>query len=262
AMGLDGAGLATLLSRIATMVAMFLYPALAQSLRMAWPADWTAPGLMPEVKRLLGIGIHSGGLNLCEVTGFSVGSLMMGWLGVNELAAHQIAITCAATTFMVPLGIGQAVGVRVGQARGAGRFDEIRAIVHGTLGMTLGVAVFFALVYFNLGAWIAGWFTNDAQVLALTAQLLVLAGVFQIFDGIQVASSGALRGFADTKVPFLFGILAYWVVAVPVSDLAAFRFDLGARGIWMGFVVGLAVAAAALAWRLLAKCSAHPEAHR
>jgi MATE family multidrug resistance protein len=163
---------------------------------------------------------------------------------------------------MVPLGIGQAVGVRVGQARGAGRFGEIRAIVHGTLGMTLGVGVFFAAVYLTLGAWIAGLFTDAPQVLALTTQLLVLAGVFQIFDGIQIASSGALRGFADTKVPFLFGILAYWVVALPVSYLAAFQFDLGARGIWMGFVVGLAVAATALVARLLAKCSAHPETPR
>lgn len=262
AMGIDGAGLATLLSRIATMIAMFLYPALAESLRAAWPTDWTAPGLMPEVKRLLGIGIHSGGLSLCEVTGFSFGSLMMGWLGVTELAAHQIALTCAATTFMVPLGIGQAVSVRVGQARGAGRFGEIRAIVHGTLGMTLGIAMLFAAVYLTLGSWIAGWFTEDPAVRALTAQLLILAGVFQVFDGIQIASSGALRGFGDTKIPFLFGILAYWVVALPVSHLAAFHFGLGASGIWIGFVVGLGVAAVALATRLLAKCSAHPETPR
>jgi MATE family multidrug resistance protein len=262
AMSLDGAGLATLLSRIATMVAMLLYPAMESRLHAAWPSDWTAPGLLPEIQRLLGIGIHSGGLSLCEVTGFSFGSLMMGWLGVTELAAHQIALTCAATTFMVPLGIGQAVSVRVGQARGAGRFGEIRAIVHGTLGMTLGIAVLFAAVYLTLGSWIAGCFTNDPAVKALTAQLLVLAGVFQVFDGIQIASSGALRGFGDTKIPFLFGILAYWVVALPVSHLAAFHFGLGASGIWMGFVVGLAVAAAALATRLLAKCSAHPETPR
>jgi MATE family multidrug resistance protein len=262
AMGLDGAGLATLLSRIATMVAMLLYPALESRLHAAWPSDWTAPGLLPEIQRLLGIGIHSGGLSLCEVTGFSFGSLMMGWLGVTELAAHQIALTCAATTFMVPLGIGQAVSVRVGQARGAGRFGEIRTIVHGTLGMTLGIAVLFAAVYLTLGSWIAGCFTDDPAVKALTAQLLVLAGVFQVFDGIQIASSGALRGFGDTKIPFLFGILAYWVVALPVSHLAAFHFGLGASGIWIGFVVGLAIAAVALATRLLAKCSAHPETPR
>jgi len=96
----------------------------------------------------------------------------------------------------------------------------------------------------------------------LTAQLLVLAGVFQVFDGIQIASSGALRGFGDTKIPFLFGILAYWIVALPVSHLAAFHFGLGASGIWIGFVVGLGVAAVALATRLLAKCSAHPETPR
>jgi MATE family multidrug resistance protein len=262
AMGLDGAGLATLLSRVATLVAMILYPAMATSLRAAWPSDWFGPGLMPEVKRLLGIGIHSGGLSLCEVTGFSFGSLMIGWIGVNELAAHQIAITIAATTFMVPLGIGQAVGVRVGQARGAGRLNEIRTIVHGTLGMTLGVGVFFALLYLTLGSWIASWFTNDPAVRSLTVQLLVLAGVFQIFDGIQIASAGALRGFGDTKIPFLIGIFAYWIVALPVSHLAAFRFAEGAPGIWMGFVVGLAVAAVALAGRLLAKCSAYPEPAR
>jgi MATE family multidrug resistance protein len=262
AMGLDGAGLATLLSRIAAMAAMLLYPAMESRLHAAWPTDWTAPGLFPEIQRLLGIGIHSGGLNLCEVTGFSFGSLMMGWLGVTELAAHQIAITCAATTFMVPLGIGQAVSVRVGQARGAGRFGEIRTIVHGTLGMTLGIGVLFALVYLTLGSWIAGWFTDDPAVKVLTAQLLVFAGVFQVFDCIQIASSGALRGFGDTKVPFLFGILAYWVVALPVSHLAAFQFGFGAPGIWIGLVVGLGVAAVALTTRLLAKCSAHPETPR
>jgi MATE family multidrug resistance protein len=178
------------------------------------------------------------------------------------LAAHQIAITCAATTFMVPLGIGQAVSVRVGQARGAGRLGEIRTIVHGTLGMTLGIAVLFAMVYLTLGSWIAGWFTVDPAVKVLTAQLLVFAGIFQVFDCIQIASSGALRGFGDTKVPFLFGILAYWVVALPVSHLAAFQFGFGAPGIWIGLVVGLGVAALALTTRLLAKCSAHPETPR
>ena len=86
-------------------------------------------------------------------------------------------------------------------------------------------------------------------------QLLVLAGVFQIFDGIQIVSSGGLRGFRDTKIPFLMGVLSYWVVALPVSWFAAFRWGFGARGIWMGFVVGLAVAAIALSSRLFKKVS-------
>jgi MATE family multidrug resistance protein len=123
----------------------------------------------------------------------------------------------------------------------------------------------FAAGYLLLGNAIAAGFTPDVAVRALTVQLLVLAGVFQIFDGIQVVSSGALRGFADTKVPFLIGILSYWVVALPVSWLAAFHFGFGAPGIWLGFVVGLGVAAVSMSSRLLRKCnrlnvspSAHP----
>ena len=255
AMGLEGAGLATLLSRIATMAGMLLYPALSVSLRTAWPTHWTAPGLMPEVKGLLGIGIHTGGINLCEVTGFSFGSLMMGWLGTVPLAAHQIAITCAATTFMVPLGIGQAVSVRVGRARGAGRLAEIPAIVHGTLGMTACIAVVFATGYLLGGRWIASCFTTDPAVLALTVQLLVLAGIFQIFDGIQIASTGGLRGFADARVPLLIAFVAYWILALPISYLAAFQAGFGAPGIWMGFVAGLAVTAVAMSARLLFKCA-------
>jgi multidrug resistance protein, MATE family len=255
AMGLDGAGLATLLSRIATMFGMLAYPALSASMHAAWPADWTAPGLVSEIKKLLGIGIHTGGINLCEVTGFSLGSLMMGWIGTVPLAAHQIAITCAATTFMVPLGLGQAVCVRVGQARGAERFREIPAIVHGALGMTLGIAIVFATGYLLGGRWIASCFTSDPAVLALTAQLLVLAGVFQIFDGIQITSTGALRGFADTRVPLVIAFVAYWVLALPVCYLAAFPGGLGAPGIWMGFVTGLGVTALAMGARLLFKCA-------
>jgi MATE family multidrug resistance protein len=234
---------------------MLAYPALSESLRASWPSSWTAPGLIPEIKKLLGIGIHSGGINLCEVTGFSFGSLMMGWIGTVPLAAHQIAITCAATTFMVPLGIGQALCVRVGQARGAERRETIPHIVHGGLGMTLGIAVVFAATYLLGGRWIASGFTTDPAVLALTVQLLVLAGIFQIFDGIQIASTGGLRGFADARVPLLIAFVAYWILALPVSYLAAFQAGFGAPGIWMGFVTGLAVTAVAMSARLLFKCA-------
>ena len=148
---------------------------------------------------------------------------------------------------------------------GASRAKRIPSIVHSALGLTAGVMALFAAGYFLLGNEIAAGFTPDVAVRALTVQLLVLAGVFQIFDGIQVVSSGALRGFADTKIPFLIGIISYWVVALPVSWLAAFQFGFGALGVWVGFVVGLGVAAASMSTRLLRKCkrlnispSAHP----
>jgi MATE family multidrug resistance protein len=254
AMGLEGAGLATLLSRVATMVGVMLYPAMAQSLRAAWPTDWLAPGLLAETRSQLEIGIHTAGLNLSEVGSFSLGSLMVGWLGVVPLAAHQIAISCASTTFMVPLGLAQAVSVRVGHARGAKRPDEIPAIVDSTLGLTFCIMAFFAAVFLLLGEEIAREFTADGAVRALTVRLLILAGVFQIFDGIQIVSSGALRGFADTKVPFVIGVIAYWVVALPVSWFAAFPLQGGAPGIWAGYVAGLGLAAVAMWMRLHKKC--------
>jgi MATE family multidrug resistance protein len=251
AMGLTGAGLATLLARIAVMAAMFAYPAISRSLRAAWPSDWFAGGIRASVGRIMAIGLPAGGLHLCEVSGFAFGSIMMGWIGVVPLAAHQIAITCAATTFMVPLGLSQAVCVRIGQARGAGKTDRLRAISFGALGLAVGFMGVFVVVFMVCGRVIAGWFVADPQVVLLTAQLLLIAGIFQIFDGIQVVSVGALRGYEDTRMPMYIGILSYWVVALPVSWFAGFVLGWGARGVWFGFVVGLAVAAATLLPRLI-----------
>ena len=251
AMGLTGAGLATLLARIVVMAAVFAYPLLSRSLREAWPSDWFAGGAGVAIARILSIGLPAGALHLCEVSGFAMGSLMMGWLGVIPLAAHQIAITCGATTFMVPLGLSQAVCVRVGRARGAGHQERLRPIIFGALGLAVVVMGMFAVVFMLCGKSISGWFVSDPQVVFLTSQLLFIAGVFQIFDGVQVVSSGALRGFEDTRIPMFIGILSYWVVVLPVSWVAGFALGGGAQGVWFGFVVGLVVAAGALLWRVL-----------
>ncbi len=250
AMGLEGAALATLLARIAVTIAVFAYPPLSQALRTAWPKNWTAPGAGLAARKILALGLPAGALHLCEVSGFAFGSIMMGWLGVAPLAAHQIAITCAATTFMVPLGLAQAVCVRVGHARGGGRFDRLRPIIAGAIGLAVLFMSVFVVVFTLFGKEIAAWFVSDSAVVLLTAQLLLMAGVFQIFDGIQAVCSGALRGFEDTRVPMFIGVLSYWIVALPVSWFAAFVREAGAPGVWLGFVVGLAVAAATLLARV------------
>lgn len=250
AMGLEGAGLATLLARAAATVALFAYVLSSEALKFSRPARWFAPGLAGDLRPLVLIGLPVGGLHFCEVSGFAFGSLMMGWISVDALAAHQIAITCAATTFMLPLGISQAVSVRVGQARGAQRLDRCRPIVLGAMGVTLAIMAGFALIFILAGRVIAGWFIPSEAIIVLTAQLLLIAGIFQLFDGIQIVSSGALRGFEDTRAPMLIGAFAYWVIALPLSGTLAFGAGVGAPGIWMGFVAGLAVAAGLLFFRL------------
>ncbi len=254
AMGLAGAGLATLIARMAAMAAVFAYPSLSHRLRSGWPRPLFVPGMAASARRILAIGLPAGMLHLCEVSGFAFGSLMMGWIGVTALAAHQVAITCAATTFMVPLGLSQAACVRVGHARGSRQTSRLKPIIFGALGLAILIMSVFAIAFVLCGPRIAGWFVAEPDVVKLSASLLVLAGVFQIFDGIQVVSSGILRGFEETRMPMFIGIVSYWMVALPVSWAAAFKFGYGAPGIWAGFVTGLAVAAGALLWRVLRKC--------
>ena len=250
-MGLDGAGLATLLARVITAILMFSYVLLSPALRVSRPVKWLAGGLWPEMRPLLAIGLPAGTMHLSEVSGFAFGSLMMGWLGINAMAAHQIAITCAGTTFMIPLGLSQAVSVRVGHARGAGEAERCRPIIFGALGLAVVTMAGFAVMFLTAGKLIAGWFVAAPAIVLLAARLMRMAAWFQIFDGIQIVCSGALRGFEDARMPMIIGILAYWVVALPVSYVSAFRLGSGAEGVWFGFVMGLAVAATALFIRVL-----------
>jgi len=177
----------------------------------------------------------------------------MGWIGTAALAAHQIAITCAATTFMFPLGISQAVGVRIGQAVGAGNHEAVRIIGLGGLCLSAVIMLFFALVYAILGHSIANAFNIDSAVVGLIANLLLVAGVFQIADGIQVTAMGGLRGLADVRVPMVLAFTFYWLCAIPIGYFAAFVLKAGAVGIWVGLAAGLFSAAITLTtrfWRM------------
>jgi len=252
-MGLDGAGLATLIARIAGAVVMVAYPFWDSRLRTAARGLWIRAATFREVKALAELGLPVGTMHLAEVSGFAMGSIMVGWLGVVPLAAHQIAITCAATTFMIPLGLSQAVSVRVGQARGAGNLVRCRPIIGGALMLAIAVMGLFALIFVFFGGPISSVFTSEPELIQLSTRLLLLAGFFQIFDGLQIVSSGALRGFEDVRVPMLIGFSAYWAVALPLCYLAGFVLKWGAVGVWLGFSAGLAFAAAALLTRLAIK---------
>lgn len=249
ALGLFGAGLATLLSRVATAAAIlaFIYagrwrPCEPLRFGSAW---WS------EQRAVLRLGIPAGLQLLCEASAFSAAGMLVGLLGSVSLAAHQIAMSCASTTFMFPLGIATAATVRIAQASGAGRRDLLRPIAAGAWGGGIVTMMVFAVLFLFASGPIAAIFTRDPEVVGLAASLLVIAGVFQLADGVQVVGSGLLRGLRDTRGPMLITIAAYWLVALPLGAWLALGVGTGARGIWFGLALGLAVASALLVRRFV-----------
>ena len=251
ALGLTGAGISTLISRTLGTAVIFIWLCLDPAMREAWPRRWLAPVSWKRLRRMLGVGLPTSGSLLFEGGAFAAATVMMGWLGAAPLAAHQIALSCAALTFMVALGLSMAVGMRMSAAVGSGDHANLRPIwIGGTL---MGLAMSFAVtvIFLAFGHAIASCFVRDAGVVSVATLLLVVAAVFQIFDGGQVINSAALRGLTDVKVPAAITFVAYWLVALPVGYLLGIRGPFGPAGIWSGLAGGLAVAAVLLGLRIV-----------
>jgi MATE family multidrug resistance protein len=254
AWGLEGAAFATLAARTATAVALIVWLSRSRVI-----GDWSRPKwlarLQPAAFRdLLKIGFPASLHLLTEVSAFAAAALMIGTLGAAALAAHQVALTCAATTFMVPLGVAMALTVRMGEIAGAGEYRRMRRVLVGGWIYGLVFMCASALVFLLAGPWLARQFVTDIAVIEAAAQLLIVAGVFQLFDGMQVVSGGALRGIGDVRVPAIYAFVAYWLVALPVGYIFMKPLGWGAPGVWSGLAGGLAVAGFALgirAWRRL-----------
>lgn len=249
ALGLTGAGLATLLSRLASLAAILLWVHRSPAIRPHLARTANDRSAARELGGLLRVGLPAGGQYLAEVGAFATASLMMGWISVPALAAHQIAITCAATTFMVPLGLGMAITVRVGQSVGAREFARVRPIAFGGLGLAVLVMCATAAGFLVFAQPLARLFVADPTVVFLAASLLVIAGLFQVVDGAQVLMMNALRGLTDIDVPMAIAVFSYWIVALPASYALAFPAKLGPAGIWAGLALGLTIASVALTAR-------------
>ena len=249
AMGLAGAGVATLISRVIAVGVIFEWLRRDPATRVAWPRSWWAPLSGVRVKEMLKLGLPTSGILFFESGAFTAAAIMMGWLGAAPLAAHQIALSCAGVTFMVSLGISMAAGMRVSGAVGAGEMTRLRPIGTSALGLGVVVSVFFMVMFFAAGRMIAGWFVDDAAVVDLAARLLVVAALFQVVDGAQVIGAALLRGLTDVKLPAVITFVAYWVVAIPGGYVFGVHGKFGAVGIWAALAAGLGVAAVFLAWR-------------
>jgi MATE family multidrug resistance protein len=199
---------------------------------------------------MLAIGAPIGAQQALEAGAFGAIGLLMGLIGTTAVAAHQIAITLAAFTFMVPLGVGSAAAVRVGHAIGSGDQPRARAAIRAAYLSGVGFMTLTALAFLGAPRMLSRAFTTDAAVIDLAATLIPIAGFFQVFDGGQAVGAGVLRGAGDTTAPLVVMLTGYWLSGVPVSAYLGFRTSLGPAGLWWGFVISLAAVAAFLNLRI------------
>jgi MATE family multidrug resistance protein len=245
-MGVRGAAWATVISTL--YMALFLGIAAwfhASRLDVTTRFRWAIDRAMTA--RLLGLGIPAAFQLLLEVGVFCVATILAGRLEPAALAAHQIALNVASTTYMVPLGISQATAVRVGHKLGAGDPGASRRVGWMGIGlaaafMSLSALAFVAFPRFFFSLWEA-----SPRAVAIGVPLFIAAAVFQLFDGLQVAAIGALRGLGDTRSALYWNFVGYWLIALPIGYLLCFRYGYGALGLWIGFCAGLIVCGVALA---------------
>ncbi|MCG8511564.1 MAG: MATE family efflux transporter [Rhodospirillales bacterium] len=247
-MEIAGAGLASLIAHAFMFLAMLWIALRVRPLSRYtilgrfWRPDWSV------FLQIFRVGLPIAGILTLEFGLIVVSLVMIGWIGPNALAAHQIALMLASVTFKVPLGISQAATVRVGNA--AGRGDVAGIARAGWTAMIMGV-VFMAAMTLIMWTWpdaLASIFLDradagNAAVMTLAASLILVAAVFQIGDGAQTIGAGVLRGLSDTKIPMTFAAFGFWVLGLSAGYLLAFRFDLGAVGVWIGITVGLSTVA-------------------
>lgn len=248
ALGPVGAGWATTICRWLMALAL---------LALAW--RWLRPYLRPwredalaaaPLWRMLRLGLPIGLQWQLEYGAFGAIGLLMGWLGADALAGHQIALNLASLTFMVPMGFAAAAAVLVGRAVGSEEPAHARRATRVTLACGVGFMAASAVIMLLVPATFARLYSDQPDAVAMATLLIPIAGVFQVFDGTQAVAAGVLRGLGDTHAPLVVNLLGFWLVGMPVSLWLGFRTSLGPEGLWWGLVVGLAIVALALLARI------------
>jgi multidrug resistance protein, MATE family len=248
-MGLNGAGWATLISRVLMGILMGYYILKAQRFSH-FKFRFNFKGIsFPMLSKMIRIGFPTGFQYIFEVSAFSSAAIMMGWIGVNALAAHQIAINLASISYMMASGLSAAAMVRVGNQLGKKNILGLRQAGFTAFIMVALFMSVFAILFITFKNFLPSLYIDDPEVITMTASLLIIAALFQLSDGIQVVGLGALRGMADVKMPTLITLVAYWVVGLPLGYVLGFGLGFGAAGIWYGLLIGLTITGFLLLYR-------------
>lgn len=249
ALGIAGSAWATFSSRVFMAVALMIYVMKNKKFRQ-YDVTFHFRGLdLAIIKKILRLGLPSGFQYFFEVGAFSFAVIMIGWIGANELAAHQIAINLASISFMAVLGISQAASIRVGNAVGEQNISNVRKA--GFTGILIGIFVMLisGMIFITFNDLLPELYISDEKVIEIASRLIIIAALFQLSDGTQAVGIGVLRGLTDVKGPTIITFIAYWVISLPVAYILAFTFRLGVDGVWYGLLIGLTASAIMLTLR-------------
>ena len=251
AMGAVGCGVASAITMWILMIVLGSYVYLHPRYKPLEIFVRFAPLRLPVLKEIVSLGLPISVTISAEAGLFSAVSILVGTLGPAITAAHQIALNFASTMFMIPLAFSAATTIRIGHALGAGRpLDARSAGITGILicGLFMTASALVLIVFRDT---VVAIYTKDPTVQAVAISMLMMAAVFQIADGVQIGAAGALRGYKDTRVPMVINVFSFWVLAFPISYLAAVTYRAAPAYIWLGFVIGLTVAACLLTFRYM-----------
>ncbi|MFD0738776.1 MATE family efflux transporter [Lysobacter koreensis] len=255
-LGAGGLGIASALMLWAEMIGFALVLRRARRFADLRLFERFDPPRWPVIRGLLATGLPIGVTVLMEAGLFIATTLLIGRLGDVPVAAHQIAINVASLCFMVPMGIAEATTVRVGHCLGRGDRDGVRRAAFAGYAIVIGTQLLSGTALLLGNEFVVGFYTQDVAVATLAASLLLYAAAFQFPDGVQVLSAGALRGLKDTRMPMLLAALAYWGIGMPLGaglglGVGGFVAPMGPKGMWIGLIAGLSVAAVLLSTRFM-----------
>lgn len=243
AMGLNGAGLSTLIARFVMPIMIFTFIRTNKKYNYLYHLAVKAKLKWKRIVKILSIGLPIGLQMLIEIMAFSFGAIMMGWMSKESLAAHQVAIGMASFTFMISLGLASGTTIRISHLIGQNKLSEMKHVIYASLHMVIFFMSMMGISFIVFRYQLPYLFTNDIRVVEIAVKLLIVGALFQIFDGVQVVLIGTLRGFADVRMPMILAFVSYIMISLPTAYVFAFVLGYREIGIWIGFLVGLGTAA-------------------
>ncbi len=242
-MGAEGAGLATLIARTLTAVCFVVVILIRRDWRQYLTLIQRRMFRWQEIRQFIRIGVPIGFQSFVEAFLFTASFVIIGWISKESLAAHHIANQMADMTFMLAMGIGSATTIRVSHQLGKGDLPAVRMASRASVHLCLMMNTIGALVMITLRNYLPYVFTSDPEVISIASTLILIAGLLQYADGLQCIGGAMLRGIQDVRVPMRIAYIAYLVVALPLGIVLTFPLGLGAKGMWIAFVIGLAIPA-------------------